>query len=55
MTITQDVIKLTNKNLYWTNILLIQSIIIIFLIVLDIYNWKDISFQDKSTYLYIWS
>jgi len=55
MTITQDVIKLTNKNLYWTNILLIPSIIIIFLIVLDIYNWKDISFQDKSTYLYIWS
>ena len=55
MTITQDVIKLTNKNLYWTNILLIPSIIIILLIVLDIYNWKDISFQDKSTYLYIWS
>lgn len=55
MTITQDVIKLTNKNLYWTNILLIPSIIIILLIVLDIYNWKDIAFQDKSTYLYIWS
>ena len=33
MTITQDVIKLTNKNLYWTNILLIPSIIIILLIV----------------------
>jgi len=55
MTITQEVIKLTNKNLYWTNILLIPTIIIIFLIVLDIYKWKDIAFQDKSVYLYIWS
>ena len=49
-----DIVNYTNKNLYWTNILLIPSILVGYYIIHDIYSWDEINQEDKNIYLYSW-
>ena len=49
-----EIINYTNKNLYWSNILLIPCILIGFFIIDDINHWSGINDTHKKIYLVSW-
>ena len=51
---TKEIINYTNKNLYWTNILLIPCILIGFFIIDDINHWKENNDTYKQIYFFSW-
>jgi hypothetical protein len=54
MSLFNKIAKLANKNVYYTNILLIPSILFCIISIMDIHNWTNIKTHNYYIYLSMW-